>query len=181
MNGIYSKFNKINLIDFFLFNYFIYHEDFWYSNYFIIRNSAPSKFFLIPWDFDRSFGAFGWREYSSEKSDIPFIHRENALYDRLLDNNDFKEDCKDRWKELREELWIDDFVLGMLHGIYREIKEELKKEMELWEPERVQDEDDIQRRESQSTKEFILSEHIDYLFDWVEERIEFCDNFFSDF
>ncbi len=57
--GIYSKFEKINLIDFFLFNFFNYHRDFWNKNYFLIRDTAPSKFHLIPWDFDGSFGQYG--------------------------------------------------------------------------------------------------------------------------
>ena len=54
--GIYSIFDKQNLIDFYVFNYFTFHLDFWNKNYFIMRNTYPSKFFLIPWDFDGSLG-----------------------------------------------------------------------------------------------------------------------------
>ena len=36
--GIYSKFDKLNLIDFFLYNFFISHKDFWNTNYFIRGN-----------------------------------------------------------------------------------------------------------------------------------------------
>ena len=50
--GIFSKFDKKNLIDFYLFNVFINHIDFWSKNYYLVRNSIPSKFFLITWDFD---------------------------------------------------------------------------------------------------------------------------------
>ncbi|TFF90917.1 MAG: hypothetical protein EU548_00605, partial [Promethearchaeota archaeon] len=55
-SGVFSKFDKLNLIDFYLFNYFIRHEDFWNKNYFIMRDTYPSKFFLFPWDYDYSMG-----------------------------------------------------------------------------------------------------------------------------
>ena len=69
LNGIFSKFYKLNLMDFFLFNFFILHKDFWWKNFFLIRQTNPNKFFLSPWDFDGSFGQLGWTTYDSNQSD----------------------------------------------------------------------------------------------------------------
>ncbi|MFX0072620.1 MAG: CotH kinase family protein [Candidatus Hermodarchaeota archaeon] len=66
--GIYSKFDKLNLIDFFIYNFFILHKDFWSQNYYIIRDTYPSKFILIPWDFDSDFGQYMKRKFDADEN-----------------------------------------------------------------------------------------------------------------
>lgn len=165
-NGIYDKFDKDNLIDFFLFNYFIYHGDFWDNNYFIIRNSAPSEFFLIPWDFDDSFGQIRGNLFDADLDQESYIEEHNELYNRLLNDTSFKEDCKDRWFELRKELWTEDFILDMLSEMYKEIKDLLERDVNMY-------------RKPSMEKE--LEEYIEYLFEWIPERLDFCDEYFEEY
>ena len=92
-NGIFANFSEINLIDFFLFNFFILHGDFWDKNYFIARNSHDSLFYLIPWDFDISFGQNATKLYDNTSKPIEEIRLKNRLYDRLLYNQTFRQNC----------------------------------------------------------------------------------------
>lgn len=169
--GIYSRFNKINLIDFFLFNFFILHNDFWDKNYFILRNSTviyPNNFSLLPWDFDGCFGQFRWTIYSASEDPESEIRERNYLYDRLLGNNTFREDCKKRWFYIREKLWSVDFILDILSHIYEDIENILEIETTMWEPEGAEKNSDVE-------------DYIDSLFQWIPERLEFCDSYFLAF
>jgi len=177
--GIFSKFDKMNLIDFFLFNIFINHIDFWNKNYYLVRNSIPSKFFLIPWDFDGSFGKMGWRKFDS-KNTVCFGER-NLLYFRLFNNTEFKQEVKIRWAELRADLWTKEYIFDLITKMYSQIQKVLEIDLEMWKPITV--EGDIQPKWPDhyiySNDEFDLNEAVQYLYDWIEERLQFCDFYFS--
>jgi len=168
--GVYSKFDKQNLIDFFVYNFFILHDDFWDHNYFIVRNTYPNKFFLVPWDFDRCFGQWLTRNSNPDTSHEEFILNNNELYNRLLSNHEFREECKTRWNQLRVELWTEEFILDIISDMYDEIKEVLEIDSNRWYPWLFGDE----WRER-------VEESIDWLFDWIPERLEFCDLYFNGF
>lgn len=162
--NIYSKFDKLNLIDFYLFNFFILHKDFWDFNYFIVRNTHPSKFFLIPWDFDISFGQNKKdMDESPTKNHDSKIKRKNVLYRKLLKNEDFREECTARWKELREKLWTEDFILDMIIDMYEEVKDSLERDINLWQP-------------SLSPEDYYKD-----LIKWIPDRLEFCDSYFAEY
>ena len=165
--GIYSKFDKLNLIDFFIFNFFILHEDFWHTNYFIIRDTYPSKFFLIPWDFDGSFCRLGRTQYDSDQNPELVIRERNELFNRLMDNENFRQDCNNRWKYLREELWTEEYILGMLSDFYEEIKDILEIEIKMWKPKITRD------------KDFNVYDFVKGLSQLIIERLEFCDTYFE--
>jgi spore coat protein CotH len=166
--GIYSKFDKLNLIDFFVYNFFICHKDFWSKNYYIVRNTYPSKFYLIPWDFDRSLGQSRWRSHDADDNIEADICEKNELYNRLICNEEFMQDCKDRWAQLRQELWTNDFILDMMLDIYDEIEDILEIETKMWNPSIYYEnwENDV-------------DESVNELFEWVPDRIEFCDSYFE--
>jgi len=169
-SGIYSKFNKLNLIDFYLFNFFILHKDFWSQNYFLVRNDHPSKFFLIPWDFDSSFGQYLDRKYSSQEDPTSDIISRNYLFSRLLNNEEFKIDVINRWFQLRKDLWTAEFILDEVSEMYEEIKDILEVDAEMW-----------YSKIFQENWEEELDEAIKYLFDWIPKRLQFCDMYFSEF
>jgi len=168
INGIYSKFNKLNLIDFYLFNYFIMHDDFWNKNYFIIRNSNPNLFYLYPWDYDFSIGQYISNMYDADKNPEAEIRSLNHLYDRLLSSEAFREDCKNRWIFLREELWTEEFFLDMISDNYEKIRDILEIETEMWNPVVLYEKWDND-----------FEEHVDHLYEWFPERLEFCDTYFG--
>ncbi len=170
-DGIYTKYYKENLIDFYVFNFFIDHQDFWNHNYYIVRNSHPGKFFLIPWDFDLSFGQYIWKEYDANINREGEIRRLNILYNRLLSNQSFREDCKNRWFELRETIWSEEIIVSTLSEMYEDIEMVLETDINMWNmrspilfrEERVND----------------IDESIKLLYNWISERLEFCDLYFS--
>ncbi len=166
-NGIFSKFNKTNLIDFFLYNYFILHKDFWSKNYFLIRNTYPHKFFFIPWDFDESFGQFAWKKYDATENIDSEIMEKNFLFYRLISNEDFLKECKQRWIELRESIWTEENIINLLSEIYEEIKDILPIETSIWNPGSLNEKWDNN-----------VNESIKHLFKWIKYRLEFCDTIF---
>ncbi|MFX0072621.1 MAG: CotH kinase family protein [Candidatus Hermodarchaeota archaeon] len=170
--GVYSRFDKLNLIDFFLYNYFQVHTDFWSNNFYIVRNTNPSKIFLVPWDFDGSFGQKGNQEYSATDNATSLIKKVNGLYNRLLNNSDFREDCKIRWNYLRENLWTDEYIIDELSNIYKDIQDILAVEVLIWK-------DKIEKRDE--GEEFIIEDYINNLFKWIPERLDFCDSYFAEF
>ncbi len=176
--GIFSKFDKKNLIDFYLFNFFILHKDFWSKNYYLVRNSIPSKFFLIPWDFDGSFGQLGWKKYDSN-SEV-YFQRRNLLYLRLSLNKEFMQEVKIRWAELRADLWTKEYIFDLITKMYNQIQKVLEIDLEMWKPITV--EGDIQPKWPDqylySNDEFDLNEAVQFLYDWIEERLQFCDLYF---
>ena len=167
-SGIYSKFNKLNLIDFYLFNFFILHKDFWSQNYFLVRNDYPSKFFLIPWDFDSSFGQYLDRKYSSSEDPTPEAISRNYLYCRLLNNEEFRNELKIRWFQLREELWTNEFIIDMISDMYEEIKIILEIDASMW-----------YRSIFEESWKQELEESIDHLYEWIPKRLNFCDYYFE--
>jgi hypothetical protein len=177
--GIYSKFDKTNLIDFLIFNILIDHKDFWDTNYYIARNSYPSKFFLVPWDFDGSFGQRGWVIFSSRENNELNILHDNYLYRRLLNNEDFRQDCSARWEILRDVLWTEEFIIDMLTDIYEDNKPLIELDTRKWKPITVEHESLIVSRYLHSTKEFNLKEYVDELFQFIPKRLEFCDDYFN--
>ena len=168
--GIYTKFDKLNLIDFFIFNLFILHKDFWSHNYFLVRNTYPSKFFLIPWDFDSSFGQYLGRKYDSDENLEFEIFKRNYLYVRLMYNDEFREAVKERWYFLRESIWSEESIIDMLTEIYDEIRVILEIDIDKW----YLWYNDIQW----SLK---IDEAVEELFDWIPERLIFCDFYFQNF
>ncbi|NVM37659.1 MAG: CotH kinase family protein [Candidatus Lokiarchaeota archaeon] len=179
ITGIFSKFDKKNLIDFYLFNFFIHHKNFWSNNYYLVRNSMPSKFFLIPWDFDGSFGQMGWKKYNSN-STVYFGGR-NLLYKRLFHNKEFMQEVKTRWAELRADLWTKEYIFGIISKIYNQIQEILEIELEMWKPITVEGYISPEWPDEcfYSNEEFDLNEAIQFLYNWTEERLQFCDLYFA--
>ena len=169
-DGIYTIFDKLNLIDFFVYNYFILHKDFWRNNFYIVRNTYPSKFFLIPWDYDDSFGQVMHNRHSSQENYIEFIERNNELFNRLINNDLFMKECKNRWFYLRENLWTEEFILNMLFEDFDEFENAIKADVEMWNPKEIKERWDNDFNES-----------LDNLLQWIPNRLRYCDSFFYDF
>ncbi len=168
--GIYTKFDKTNLVDFFLFNFLILHKDIWTNNYFIIRNTYPGKYYLIPWDFDYTFGQKLDLKYDSDENPESDIHENHELFSRLISNEGFMKDCKNRWIELREELWTEEFILDMLYDNYEEIDDILRYETNL-----------IYSDEFKEDTIIVVDEAVKHLFQWIPDRLKFCDSYFLSF
>jgi len=168
--GVYSIFDKQNLIDFYIFNFFILHKDFWSHNYFLVRNSNPNKFFLIPWDFDVSFGQSLNTKFRSSENPESEIRSRNYLYSRLIRNSEFRKAVKERWFALRHSNWTECSILDMLSEIYEEINIISEIDTTMWYPWYI----DL----DWSLK---VENAVEELFDWISRRFDFCDDYFSRF
>ena len=163
-NGIFTIFDEQNLIDFYVYNFFILHKDFWEANYFIIRNSYPNKLWLFPWDYDNSWGQSLRYKTPSTENHTSKIRELNALYDRLLQNETFLENCTSRWKELRDNIWTEDYFLDQVEEMYDEIENVLELDFEIW----------------YSDRDYLdLDERVDLLKIWIPQRLLFCDLYFE--
>ena len=160
-DGIFSKFYKNNLIDFFLFNFFILHKDFWNKNYFIIRDTNPSNFSLIPWDFDLSFGQNATRTFSATEDPKYVICNKSLLYNRLLNNTHFRKNCSARWTQLRIDVWSNSSIFNSLSNIYNSIKFYISLDLGIWN----QDHDP--------------QTYVDNLTQWITDRLVYCDIYFE--
>lgn len=169
--GIFSKFNKQNLIDFFIFNFFIDHKDFWNKNYYIVRDTYPNKFFLIPCDYDGCLGQYGWNYYRAEYNPESFIRMHNALFNRLLDNEDFVSNCKNRWFKLRETHWTEEYLFDEMYDIYHEIKDDIEVDHLKW----------FGTVKDYSKEDFRkdLEDLIKHLTEYFPKRLIFCDRYFG--
>jgi spore coat protein CotH len=160
-HGIFTKFDEINLIDFYLFNFFILHEDFWDKNYYIIRDTYPSNFSLVPWDFDVAFGQNATKIYDNKINPEYNITLKNKLYDRLLSNQSFRENCSDRWFKLRNDIWSNETIFNILSVIYNECKDYIQTDLKLW------------------NQPYLSENYIEQLKDWISDRLAFCDDHFK--
>ena len=79
-------------------------------------------------------------------------------------------DCKNRWIELREELWTEEFILDMLYDTYEEIEDILRYETNL-----------IYSDEFKEDTIIVVDEAVEHLFQWIPDRLKFCDSFFLSF
>ena len=165
--GIYTKFDKTNLVDFFIFSFFILHRDIWDNNFFIIRDTHPNKYYLVPWDFDYTLGQKLSKKYRYDENPELDIHEKNKLFSRLISNKDFMEASKKRWNELRVDLWTDESILDMLDDNYEEVKDILKYEANLVYSNEFKDDIDI-----------VVDKAVNYLFEWIPKRLEYCDSYF---
>jgi len=160
-NGIYANFSEINLIDYFLFNFFILHGDFWDKNYFIVRNSHDTLFYLIPWDFDISFGQNATTKYDNTSTPIQEIRSKNRLYDRLLYNQTFRQNCTNRWNDLRSSIWSNTSISNTISNIYSECRPFIQHDLNLWK------------------QSFNSEQYINQLRDWILDRLDFCHIYFN--
>ena len=165
-NGIFTKFYKNNTIDFFLFNFFIFHKDFWNKNYFVIRNTNPSNFSLIPWDFDLSFGQNATNTYSATedpKLQIFEIRNKSLLFNRLLNNSWFRENCTARWTYLRNSVWSNNSIFNILSQVHSECNVYLKLDLNVW------------------NQPYNPEDYINQLSEWISDRLNFCDDYFKNY
>jgi hypothetical protein len=100
-HGIGSKMDVGSVIDFHLLLLITSNMDSPTKNFIIARDAAkngvPSKFFFVPWDMDATFGR-NW-----EASRVrPTEWLSNYLYDRMLEDSEYRARFLARWKSLRE-------------------------------------------------------------------------------
>lgn len=131
------------------------------KNTFLSRYSDQSRFFIIPWDIEASWG-LAWNRDRNAPNGLA----SNNLYTRLQETNadDFNDKLRDRWLELRKDKFSEDKLISMISGHYERLKISGTYE-----------------REQEKWKEFIVNPEDEFIYisNWVHERLIFLDNNFN--
>ncbi|HEY0087925.1 MAG TPA: CotH kinase family protein, partial [Candidatus Lokiarchaeia archaeon] len=117
-----------------------------------------------------SLGQFAWNTYDPTSEPTSEIKDYNELFNRLSNNDDFMNDCKIRWFELRKQIWSEEAILDLLQELYEEIQDILENEVEMWNPG-----DYIKKWNND------VDVSVKNLFSWISERLDYCDFYFSNF
>jgi hypothetical protein len=142
-----------NIIDFHLMLWFNNDQDGWRSNIFIARDGKPgSKFFLVPWDNDKSFKKGGWLK--------------NHLLKRLMKiYPGYNERLKARYHELRQGVLATDSLMDRIDDIAKRLQPAYRRDHEVWGDEYYGQQEDN-------------SQYLATLRDWILNRLNDMDRVF---
>jgi hypothetical protein len=162
--GIASRLDLDNAIDFQLLVLVTSNADGITKNFFLAR-AGPSpgamapRFFFAPWDYDGTFG----RNWDAS----PFPHDawlSNHLFDRLREDQAYRERFKARWKQLRQRQLTVENIRAMIDANVRALGEAPRRNAKQWPttdgpyPDRISFEQDIAQMKS-----------------WIGVRLEWLD------
>ena len=108
------------------------------------------------------------RQYSSLEDPTSDILSRNYLFNRLLNNKEFRSALKYRWFYLRQKLWTEEFILDVISDIYDEIKTLVEIDANMW-----------YQKIFENDWRDKLEESISHLFEWIPNRLFFCDSYFE--
>lgn len=152
-----------NAIDYFIFINLLRATDNMGKNYFLARKDANAPFYFVPWDLDGVFGSIQDGKRIPTTNDI----LSNGLFDRLLAENpaDYRSRLSGRWNALRSSALETKGLKDTIQIIYDRLESGklYEKDNEVW-SDTVADQD-----------------HLAYLLDWLERRVEFLDGYFGSF
>lgn len=157
---IISLIDLNNFIDYYIFLNIVSAMDNTGKNTFLVKENAQSKFCIVPWDIDGSWGLF-WNGTPTDYTSI----LSNNLFNRLLETNvnDFKNKVKQRWFLLRKEtfsnaalkrLFTENFAILIQSDI-------LNIENKKW------------------SRNIDIHLEKEYLLNWTDNRILFLDNYYN--
>lgn len=171
-NGIFSKIDQERFIDLFLFLQVTKNVDGVSNNLYFSRKEIKNKndkelFIISSWDHDKSFG-----KRITDKEDHTGLvgidaGRKNYLFQRLINDKQFKNLLKERWFILRKNIWssqnIDDLIKDYFklfdNAVYRNSNHEAYLKTK--------------------NNEFNQIDDINFIADWLELRLAWLDDYFK--
>jgi len=169
--GIFTIFDKSEIIDNLLFGLLVGHEIIEGSSYYLIYNQKNmAGFFSLPWNFAQSWG---FSKDISIPNDLWLNENTNEidsvcwskLYYRLLFpnissiNNEFISEIKNRWSYIRSNLWNSDDLITYFNNLYSPILNTLLR--------------------TTSDNDFIIN-FADTIESWIITRFNLLDNIFNE-
>lgn len=131
------------------------------KNTYLARYTEHSRFFIMPWDTEASWGIF-WDRTRIGSTGIVTNH----LYDRLMSTNacDFNDKIHKYWQEYRSNIFSDQELMQLVHDHYYLIKTNgvIERENDRW--------NDININ---------YQEEYEYLCGWISARLQFLDDYFG--
>jgi len=133
------------------------------NNYIYRSNSDGARFNFSPGS--HYLSSFG-RNDLSEKIDAEAIFYGTRLFNRLYENEDYRERLKERWNSLREQVLTTDNIYGLIDESTKYLFDAQNRNFEKWPITRDVYEDD-----------FNFSQDIDHIKEFVERRLAHLDNY----
>lgn len=151
-----------NAVDYYLFINVLKAYDNSGKNTFLSRYSFQSRFFIIPWDMDATWGI--WWDGTEANSGG---HIENQLFTRLMDTNagGFKDQVLSSWELYREGIFSKDSLLLPFSQYHQAMLKNgaYERENERWEEISIDP-----------------NSEYEYVSKWIEARLRFLDDKFDD-
>jgi spore coat protein H len=158
-----SRFDIDNLVDYFIFLNLLRATDNVGKNIYIAKYTIGDKYFYAPWDLDGTFGSVWNGTYDPTTTGILM----NGFYSRLMHDcraQGFRDKLKDRWLQLRADFITHDSIFSMFMSSHDLLKRS-----------------GVYARESLVWSGFTYDEtDLDYISDWMVERLEYLDVKFSE-
>ena len=170
-HGIFTIFDKSEIIDNLLFGLLTGHEIIEGSSYYLINNQKnPEGFFFLPWNFAQSWG---FSKEGSIPNDLWLNENTNEiesvcwskLYYRLLFpdnpliNNEFISEIKNRWGYVRSNMWKSNDLITYFNEIFSLLLNTLH---------RTTDDDNF------------VENFADVIESWILTRFDILDNIFNE-
>jgi spore coat protein H len=152
-------FNVENLVDYFLFINLIRATDNLGKNFYLAKYRENTPYFIVPWDMDGVMGTIQAGKRIPTTDDI----LSNNLFDRMLQNPNFKDKMNQRWAELRATSFSDEALESRIMETYTEMLDEKKY-----------DRDQLAWDKSHE------EEHLTYMLEWLKNRSTYLDTFFKE-
>ena len=158
-----SRFEIDNLVDYFIFLNLLRATDNTGKNIYIAKYDTDDKYFYAPWDLDGTFGTVWNGTYDATTNDVLL----NGFYSRLMHDcqaQGFRDKLKARWLELRSTHITHDSILSMFMSSHELLLN-----------------NGVYERESQKWPNFTYNSlDIDYISDWLSDRLEYLDGRFTE-
>lgn len=154
--GIHQHFDVSNLIDYYLFINLLRGTDNLGKNYYIARYNQETPYFIVPWDMDGTLGTIIDGRRIPTTNDL----LSNHLFDRLRNENpnNVRAKMANRWKELRASEFSNEALQHRIRSQYMKLLEHKMYE-----------------RDDAVWKVDHHEEHLNYMLDWLEKRLEYLD------
>lgn len=154
-----DRFDIENLMDYFILLNLARLLDNRGKNIYLCRYDADEPYFLAPWDLDGSWGLL-WNGNNDTTTKGVLT---NNLFDRLIktDVGNYRQKISDKWNNYRLSLISDSALENKINTAHQFLldNEVYEKEGEVW--------------------NYTYSEsNLEYMFDWLEDRLEFLDEYF---
>lgn len=159
--NIASKFVLDNAIDYFIFLNILRANDNRGKNIFITKYDENEPYFYVPWDLDGTFGI----KWDGDQENIYNDLLVNGLYSRLQNSNNvlFNQLASNRWFELRENILQNDNLINRIFQTYNFLLTN----------------GNYERESLKWGDESIKLSNLEYTYEWLENRFNFLDLYFS--
>lgn len=159
-NDIWSRFEKDNFINYFLFLNLIRATDNTGKNIYLAKYKQGEPYFYIPWDLDGCFGTI-WDGTNLNITDDILT---NGFLSRVIDRNpkNILIDIANKWFENKNHVFS-----------YASLSESVRQQYETLENNKIYE------RESLVYSNYSFEIHdLNYTLDWIQNRLNFLDDYF---